>query len=173
MIDYTLLTFDEVSSTSDLLKEHFSSFPNFTFLRANHQTKGRGQYERVWSSEKDQNILFSILLKDIDIKHIQALKKWIIHSISTLLKSYQIETRFKEPNDIYANNLKICGILFETRSYENRLDYIVIGIGLNVNQIEFSSFQATSMRDIRQQQFNLDYVFDELLQLLVHTFLFN
>jgi biotin-(acetyl-CoA carboxylase) ligase len=62
MMSYTLFSFDEIKSTSDLLKEHFSSFSHFTIIKTNYQYKGRGQYERTWTSNRNENILFSLLL---------------------------------------------------------------------------------------------------------------
>lgn len=170
MMSYTLLSFDEIKSTSDLLKEHFSSFSHFTIIKTNYQFKGRGQYDRVWSSHRDENILFSILLKDLHIKDMNGLKQWIVESIMTFLKSYQLNPKFVEPNDIYINEQKICGILFESRTTQESLDYVVIGIGLNINQIDFQSLNATSMKKILNQTFDIQLLFDELLNVLLNSY---
>src|SRR5690554_3726101 len=108
MINYTILSFDEVTSTSDILKEHFSSFSDFTIIKSNHQTKGRGQFDRSWTSNKDENLLFSILLKDLSINHIEYLKNWIVKSLFELFHAHQMTVSFKEPNDIYVDDKKIC-----------------------------------------------------------------
>ncbi len=170
MINYTLLSFDKITSTSDLLKEHFSSFSHFTIIKTNHQIHGRGQYDRVWVSNPNENILFSILLKDLDINQMDELKQWIIESISMLLKKYKLNPRFKQPNDIYINDQKICGILFESRTTQKLLDYVVIGVGLNVNQVDFFDIEASSMKNELNMTFDLQKLFDELLDILLNTY---
>lgn len=170
MISYTLLSFDEIKSTSDLLKEHFSSFSHFTVIKTNYQINGRGQYDRVWSSHKDENILFSILLKDLHIKQMNDLKQWIIKSIMSFLTSYQLQPTFKKPNDIFIQDQKICGILFESRTTQESLDYVVIGIGLNINQIDFKSLNATSMKKTLHKTFDIGSLFDELLEIMITAY---
>ncbi|BCR36296.1 biotin--[acetyl-CoA-carboxylase] ligase [Mariniplasma anaerobium] len=167
MISYTLLSFDEIKSTSDLLKEHFSSFSHFTIIKTNYQINGRGQYDRVWSSNKDENILFSILLKDLHINQMNDLKQWIVTSLIDFLTSYQLDPKFKNPNDIYIDNQKICGILFESRTTQESLDYVVIGIGLNVNQVDFQSLNAISMKKILHKTFDIQSLFDELMNTML------
>ena len=98
------------------------------------------------------------------------LKQWIIDSISTLLKNYNLNPQFKQPNDIYINNQKICGILFESRTTYKLLDYVVIGIGLNVNQVEFNDLKATSIKKELNTTFDLQILFDELLEILLNTY---
>lgn len=170
MMSYTLLSFDEIKSTSDLLKEHFSSFSHFTIIKTNYQNQGRGQYERTWMSDKNENILFSVLLKDLHIKQIDDLKQWMIDSIMTLLKSYQLNPVFKKPNDIYIDHQKICGILFETRTLNETLEYVIIGVGLNVNQINFQTLNATSMKKILNQTFDIQFLFNELLNIMLKSY---
>lgn len=170
MINYTLLSFDETTSTSDLLKEHFSSFSHFTIIKTNYQTQGRGQYDRTWSSNPNENILFSILLKDLDVDQMDVLKQWIIDSISEFLESFDLNPQFKMPNDIYVDNQKICGILFESRTTHKLLDYVVIGIGLNVNQVDFKDLDATSMKKNLNQSFVIESLFDDLLKILIKNY---
>lgn len=170
MKNYTLLTFNEIESTSNLLKEHYSSLPHFTFVKTNYQLKGRGQYERTWISNRDENVLFSILLKDLKIGSITYLKKWIIEGLSTLLHIYGVASEFREPNDIFVNDLKISGILFETRSFEDNLDYVVIGIGLNVNQVKFPNVLATSMKLTLKETLNVEKVFNQLIDVLINSY---
>ncbi len=170
MNNYTILTFDEISSTSDLLKEHYSSFSNFTIIKANYQSEGRGQFDRKWISNQGENLLFSILLKDLNIKNLEFLKKWIIEGLFKLLKSYNMQPIFKEPNDIYINEDKICGILFETRTLNDLLEYVVIGIGLNINQTDFNGIKATSIKKINNYIVDKDEVFEKLLEILLSSY---
>lgn len=170
MINYTLLSFDKMISTSDLLKEHFSSFSHFTVIKTNYQTQGRGQYERTWSSNPNENILFSILLKDLNVNQMDYLKQWIANSIIEFLRSFDLHPQFKQPNDIYVDNKKICGILFESRTTHKLLDYVVIGIGINVNQVDFKELEATSMKNSLNECFNIDVLFNQLLKIVLTNY---
>jgi BirA family transcriptional regulator, biotin operon repressor / biotin---[acetyl-CoA-carboxylase] ligase len=170
MISYTLLEFDSLSSTSDFLKENQAYFPHMTFIRANHQTQGRGQFDRMWQSEANQNILCSILLKEINISKASLIKLWVMESVIGFLQRLGINAMFKEPNDIYVGDDKLCGILIETKSTENEFDFVVIGIGLNVNQMIFERANATSLKKILHQEFDLNELFSSFLDYMVQTY---
>ncbi len=170
MISYTLLEFDNLTSTSDFLKENHSYFPHMTMIRANHQAKGRGQFDRLWLSNKSENILFSILLKEVDIKRVGNVKLWILESLITLINSFGINCYFKEPNDIYVDDKKLCGILIETQTSKAIYDYVVVGIGLNVNQEHFDGLPATSFKTILQFKQDLKKLFSKLVNVLIKEY---
>ncbi|MDO9628342.1 MAG: biotin--[acetyl-CoA-carboxylase] ligase [Acholeplasmataceae bacterium] len=170
MISYTLLEFDTLDSTSDFLKENHSYFPHMTMIRTNHQEKGRGQFERVWISNKNENIMFSILLKEVDIKRVGNVKLWILESLITFINTYGINCFFKEPNDIYVDDKKLCGILIETQASEDIYDYIVVGVGLNINQEQFDGLPATSFKNILGSKQDLKKLFSKLLSILIKDY---
>ncbi|MDD2574974.1 MAG: biotin--[acetyl-CoA-carboxylase] ligase [Acholeplasmataceae bacterium] len=143
----TDLYFKTLSSTSDYLKENYQDFPSFTFVQTGYQTNGRGQFDRKWSSNERENLLFSFLIKDIEINRIDNIKKTVLSSIIETLKTFKIQATYKPPNDLYVNGKKICGILIENLFELNVCHYVVIGIGLNVNQTKFEGFQATSLKN--------------------------
>lgn len=161
----TVIKFDSLESTSDLLKQHAESFPDFTVISAGYQTKGRGQFDHVWESNKNENLLFSILFKD----HVKVLenqiKKITLDVLFTFFKQHDINVNFKEPNDIFVGPNKICGILIETRYEKHLLDYIIVGIGVNVNQNQFSGFPATSLNILNKKTYKLDRLFDQVVSL--------
>ncbi len=66
--------------------------------------------------------------------------------VKVLTEHYQVHATYKPPNDIYVSGKKICGILIENLTEFNNCLYVVIGIGLNVNQTAFEGFQATSLK---------------------------
>lgn len=167
---YTLLSFDQVTSTSDLLKEHYSSFSHLTFIKTDFQSKGRGQFDRMWVSNPKDNLLFSVLLKDLDIEQLDDIKQWMVKHLMSLLSDYKIHVTFKEPNDLYVGQDKICGILMESRTTGKNLDYIIIGVGLNVNQREFLNLNATSMSIIKDQVFDVDYLMQILIDKLIKNY---
>jgi len=170
MINYTLLEFDKLDSTSDFLKENHSYFPHMTIIRANHQSKGRGQFDRTWISDENENIIFSILLKEIDVMHVANVKLWILESLITFINSYGINCYFKEPNDIYVGDQKLCGILIETKTAKDIYDYVVVGIGININQQNFNGLTATSFKNILKSNQDLKKLFTNLVHILVKDY---
>lgn len=170
MIPYTLLEFDQLNSTSDFLKENFSYFPHMTWIRANFQTQGRGQFDRTWSSDSSQNILCSILLKDIKMSSISEVKLWMKEGLISFLEHEGLSPRFKEPNDIYIFDQKICGILIETKSTQDHLDYVIIGFGLNVNQTTFKDLYATSMSLLKDKTYDVKVLFQSVLNHLISIY---
>ena len=65
----------------------------------------------------------------------------------------------------YVDDKKICGILIETQSKNNTFDYLIIGIGLNVNQMVFSHPYATSISNILNDQVDIKQVFKEVTKI--------
>ena len=167
---YTLLSFDQLTSTSDLLKEHYGSFSHLTFIQANFQTKGRGQFDRMWVSNPKENLLFSVLLKDLDVNYLDDIKKWMVNGLMDVLFDYGIHASFKEPNDLYIGNDKICGILMESRTTGNQLEYVIIGVGLNVNQTEFINLNATSMSLLKDQKFDMNEMMQRIINKLLDSY---
>ena len=159
----TELKFHELDSTSDFLKNGYQDFQHFTFVRTDHQKKGRGQFDRIWQSESGKNLLFSILLKDIVIAKMDDLNSIILNSIMDTLVSFGIHPQFKAPNDLYVSGKKICGILIENLASEHMYLYVVIGIGLNINQTDFKDLNATSMSLEKNQLLDIDMVYQTLL----------
>jgi BirA family transcriptional regulator, biotin operon repressor / biotin---[acetyl-CoA-carboxylase] ligase len=170
MIPYTLLEFDQVNSTSNFLKENQTYFPHMTIIRANHQTEGRGQFDRKWESNPGENLLFSILLKEIPIDNMYKIKSWVITTLMTFFQQKGILVYFKEPNDIYIDERKLCGILIETQSSSNVFDYVVVGVGLNLNQVIFEHPFATSMKKELKEHFSEKVIFDEILKSLMSQY---
>lgn len=167
MINYTLLEFDILNSTSNFLRENHPYFPHMTIIRVNHQTEGRGQFDRKWESEPNQNLLFSILLKDVNVSKSYEIKSWIKTSLMNFIFKEGIDVTFKEPNDLYVKDKKLCGILIETQTSSSIFDYVIIGIGLNVNQDAFDAQNATSLKMETRRTLNLQNTFRKLLEELM------
>lgn len=165
-----LVELDIIDSTNDYLKQNYQQLPNFTIAKANYQTNGHGQFGRVWESKYKQNLMISILIKkelpflNNDVNPI------IVSSILNTLDEFDIVAHYKYPNDIYVGHKKMAGILIETK-YDENLKYMIIGIGLNVNQAEFETTNAVSMKQILNKDCDLDYVFKRLLKHLSNNVL--
>ena len=132
---YQEIHFESVDSTNLYIKHHYLELDDFTFVSSDYQSEGKGRYDRVWKSQKGENLLFSLLIKE---KYLVAKGGYLslvaAVSVSELLDKYGFKNiTIKWPNDVYINNKKVCGILLEGQIPE----YIVIGIGINVNQKDF------------------------------------
>lgn len=130
-------------STNILLKEKVKTetLPEFFALRTAFQTAGKGQVGNSWESQRGKNLLFSVLLKP---HHIAIQEQFIISQLVSVaivrtMQQYKLECSIKWPNDIYVGDKKLGGILIENSLRGSQIEYSIIGIGLNINQIEFMS----------------------------------
>ena len=142
--------FKKIDSTNTYLKENYQKLQNFTFVSASYQNKGHGRYNRVWESNKNENLMFSLLIKDKKlISMFSSLSLATSTAILKVLESYKLNNlSIKWPNDVYVKDKKICGILLESISNNTDIDVLVVGVGLNVNQKDFSdeiSYKTTSI----------------------------
>lgn len=171
------LHFEEIDSTSSFLKREYLNLTNFTFVSSDYQTRGKGRLSRQWISDKFTNLLFSFLIKDKKIiDNFAKLSLISALSIAEILIDYKInDVSIKWPNDVYINGKKVCGILLEGQVP----DYLIVGIGLNVNQKVFPTDLAhpiTSMaislskeiniQELKQKVYsrileNMDYIYKD------------
>lgn len=138
-------------------------------LSAKEQTAGRGQRGTRWESESGQNLTLSIALYPtfLRLEEQFLLNKVIALAVADFIKcslkqtsSSSIEkqeVKIKWPNDIYVNDKKIAGILIENTVRNNRIASSIVGIGINVNQTEFSNTinNAISLKSIMNISYDL------------------
>lgn len=160
------LFFDVIPSTNLFLKENYSKYDNLTCVVANHQTNGRGRFNRQWLDSDD--LLFSILIKNIDyLAPSYSLR--IASSILKVFKTYGLKPLIKWPNDIIVNNKKVCGILLEAVTKE-KMECLIIGVGINCNSTLFSEdlkIKASSLKNELKNDINKK----ELLSLIQKQFI--
>ena len=138
---------DEIGSTSDWLKQHAADLPLGSVVFTESQTAGRGRRENRWIAPRGKDLMFSLLLRPE-----AAFEQWPrITTLAALAICKAIEAelplqpRIKWPNDIYLGDLKTSGLLAETVSTREGL-VLVLGIGLNVNTLDFpAELSATSL----------------------------
>jgi BirA family biotin operon repressor/biotin-[acetyl-CoA-carboxylase] ligase len=126
--------FQEVESTNQVASSMTESCPDGTIVLAEVQTKGRGRLARSWASPPG-GIWMSVVLKPA-LPLSQAYRVNMAMSLAVaraLFSLYQLEGKIKWPNDILIGGRKISGILLEVRAELDRLDYVIAGVGLNVN----------------------------------------
>jgi BirA family transcriptional regulator, biotin operon repressor / biotin---[acetyl-CoA-carboxylase] ligase len=146
-LPWHITVLDEVGSTSDWLKQHATTLPVGTVVFAECQTAGRGRRENRWLAPRGKDLMFSLLLKPE-----APLEKWPrITTLAALALCKAIEAelplqpRIKWPNDIYLSDRKVSGLLAETVSTRGGM-LMVLGIGLNVNALDFPpELSATSL----------------------------
>ena len=168
MSGFHVVKFKQIDSTNNYLKNSYKLLNNFTFVVTDYQTNGKGRNDRVWSSEEGKNLMFSFLIKDQDLlKKFSALSIISAVEVAKLLEDYQIkDVSIKWPNDILIGDKKVCGILLEGQI----LEYLVVGIGLNVNQKVFPDGlrrPATSLSLEANKDFNIDELEQKLFSNIV------
>lgn len=114
---------------------------NKSVIIADIQTNGKGTHGRKWYTDEGNNIAFSFFRQiDCEIDKLEGLTTEMAQIILDIFKEiYQIELQIKLPNDIFYNGKKVGGILSETKVSGNIVKYIVVGIGINTCQTEFTA----------------------------------
>ena len=140
-----------------------------------HQTRGKGTDNNSWESEKNKNLTFSVILYPAFTADQQfILNKAISLGIYDFLKTElpQSSVSIKWPNDIYIGDRKVCGILIQNSIIGYRFDYVVAGIGLNVNQEIFLSDapNPVSLKMITKKDYNLEDVLEKLLNSIFNKY---
>ncbi len=166
-----IIKVDATKSTNSLAREWFQankSTPAVCFV-ARDQTLGRGQRGATWVSNAGENLTFSILFPNpgIPINNQFTISAAAGIAVLEVLKLLNInKLKLKWPNDIMAASYKIGGILIENSLSNGRIDSLVIGIGLNVNQTEFIDLpKAGSLKKLT----GITYDLDELLQAIIEN----
>jgi BirA family biotin operon repressor/biotin-[acetyl-CoA-carboxylase] ligase len=113
--------------------------PEGTVVIADYQSQGRGRFGRIWKAEPGENILMSIILRPtIPLEKFGILSLLTAISVSEAIeKNVDVKVTTKWPNDLLISGKKFCGILMEASITADKGDFVIIGIGVNVNQIRF------------------------------------
>lgn len=137
-----------------------------TVILADYQTDGRGQGGNAWISDKEMNLLFSLILKpDLPVSRQFYLSMAVCVGIQEFVSEQGIPAQIKWPNDILAGHRKLSGILIENTVMGSVVDTSVIGIGLNMNQLAFPPDvpEASSLALETGKTFDLSPAFQKLL----------
>jgi BirA family transcriptional regulator, biotin operon repressor / biotin---[acetyl-CoA-carboxylase] ligase len=129
--------FDTIDSTNLYAKKLGNeNCEEGTVIIADSQTAGRGRLGRHWTSASNKGIWMSIVLRpDIVPENAQIITiAAAVAVVTAIKKSTGINTGIKWPNDIILNGKKVCGILTEMNSEMERVNFIILGIGINVSQ---------------------------------------
>ena len=177
IIGCELEVLDSVGSTNDWLKMRGNEgCKSGTTVAAREQKSGKGRLGRAWQSKCDENIAFSVLLRPkmapSEVACITPLAGLAV--CKALRKFTGLDCRIKWPNDVIVGNKKLVGILTEMSAEFDAVEYIVTGIGVNVDQEDFPeeiAGKATSLYLETGRHFNKNALLACLLNQLEEEFL--
>lgn len=159
--------FDYLSSTMNLAMQlGMQGAAHGTLVLAESQTKGRGRLGREWFSPKHKGIYLSLILRPA-ISPVASPILTLLSAVSiceSVKKVCALDAQIKWPNDVLIHNKKLAGILTEMNAEVDKVNFVVIGIGLNVNNDKKSLIaQATSLKEQLDEQVNRIALLQELL----------
>ena len=173
---HSLVFMPECHSTNDEASRliQATNILDGTVVITANQTAGRGQRGNTWFVEPGKNLTFSIFVKPT---FLQVQDQFYLNIAFSLgLHDYLSEVVVKKvnvkwPNDILVNEKKICGILIENHLRGQHIQHSIVGIGLNVNQENFSLPSATSLKLETTTEYKLDETLADLLLHLENRFM--
>jgi BirA family biotin operon repressor/biotin-[acetyl-CoA-carboxylase] ligase len=128
-----LLILEQASSTNAVALSSVGQRQSGSVILAEIQKEGRGRLSRSWASPPG-GIWMSLILKpDIPLSRVYRINMAASVSICRAISRLGLEAGIKWPNDILIQEKKVCGILTELGAQMDRLDYVVVGVGLNAN----------------------------------------
>ncbi len=153
-------------------------FPGYSTVIAEEQLKGRGRVGRHWFSPPNSGLWFSLLLRPDFISPAGAAPITLVTAAvltKYLREKYKLPVTVKWPNDLLINGKKFGGILCELKGETDRVEYLLVGIGLNINQQqkEFPRelcTQATSLFVESGQRFDRTSLFISMRNELVQAY---
>jgi BirA family biotin operon repressor/biotin-[acetyl-CoA-carboxylase] ligase len=129
-----LCVFDKLDSTNITAKElALAGAEEGTIVIAKTQTHGRGRFNRIWQSPEGGVYLSMILRPTVSPEKTSLLPFVAALAVATTIESYKVHVTVKWPNDVRVKKKKIAGILLESEVNGQKVDYVVIGIGINLN----------------------------------------
>ena len=117
--------------------------PEGTLALAEFQSAGRGRLGRSWEVPEGTSVMMSILLRPkFEPQYAPMLTLVMGMAVAKAVKKFGFDVSIKWPNDVVVSHKKICGILTEMGVRDGKIDYAVIGVGINVNIKEFPEEMA-------------------------------
>ena len=143
-----------------------------TILITEVQTAGIGTKGRKWHTGENKNIAMTIIKHPkCKVSELEGLTIKIAEDIKEIIKEmYGYELQIKIPNDLILNNKKVCGILTEVHTQGEKIEYLLISIGFNVNETEFGEFNdiATSLKKEYQKEFNREEIIINIINKIAY-----
>jgi BirA family biotin operon repressor/biotin-[acetyl-CoA-carboxylase] ligase len=155
--------YEEIDSTHIEAKRR-KNINKDVVLIAEMQTAGIGTKGRKWNTGKNKNIAISILLHPkCDIKKLDSLTIDIAKVMQkVILNLYGYVLEIKKPNDLILNGKKICGILTEINTIGEKINFLIISLGFNVNEEDFPK-EIDEIATSLKKEFKKDFSREEIL----------
>ena len=162
---------EQIDSTNAYLQRQQSEHDICNWaVSTDEQTAGKGMGSNGWESEVGKNLTFSLAL---DMGFLPAERQFllseavplgIIEVLDPLLPSEKLSIKW--PNDIYFENRKLAGILINSTIKANMMDVSIIGIGLNVNQMQFQDWPThpISLKMVTGKHYNLQALLEQIAE---------
>ncbi len=154
--------YDEVGSTNDVLRELIGDglAADGAVVVSDSQTVGRGRLGRKWLSPGGVNLYLSALFcPEVSLRKSSVFTFLASCALVEVFSGYGVEATIKWPNDILVGGKKISGVLTELGTSDGAVDYLVIGIGVNLNLPE--EFIRREMEDISEKTTSLSILLGE------------
>jgi len=146
--------YDSVTSTNDVARELAEAgAEEGTTVVAAEQTAGRGRYARRWHSPKGEGLYHSIIVRP-PVPPSRAPVLGLVAAVAlaeTLREEYGVLADIKWPNDVMIGGRKVAGILLELEIEDDRVRYVVLGVGVNINQARFPDEIAEVATSLRRE----------------------
>ena len=142
---HRVVYYETVGSTNDIAKQLAEAGePEGTVVIADEQTAGRGRMARTWIAPARSSILMSLILRPAltPLQLARATMAVALGACDAIVAETQLDARLKWPNDILLNGKKCAGILAEANILDDQVQYVIVGLGVNVN------FSAKSVESI-------------------------
>ena len=139
-MNYRMIFRDEVDSTNSEAARLTDELTHGAVIVAEAQTAGRGRRGRTWASKAGDNLYFSLLLKPQFSPELASMLTLVmaLAVAEGIEKTCDCACQIKWPNDIVLHGRKVCGILTEMQTEAGRIKHVIIGVGINVNQLAFA-----------------------------------
>lgn len=168
----------QTTSTQDVAKELADNgAPSGLVVVADRQTDGRGQLDRGWESPEGGLYLSIIVRPHNSPDHMPDIPYLSAGIVAKMLKEmYGLKTKVKKPNDTLCLNpkdntyKKIAGFLTETSIQDNKIKYVILGIGINLNSKMPKSLNATSVYEITGKKINKQEFTSQLIKYLCDSY---
>lgn len=167
-LGHEFIYLEKTDSTNSYLKKIPSDeLTHGTVVLTDHQMKGRGQYERRWEADPFKNLTFTIAFRPKNSERMNLLSVAVAYSIAHVIDNYVGKNvQLKWPNDLLIEDKKVGGVLTECIFNGSNPDRVLIGLGLNVGQTQFSNGvakKATSLNAITNRPIGREELLSDLL----------
>ena len=165
---------EEIESThikSNQIVNKLNEEDNGTILIADKQSSGVGTKGRKWYTGSEKNIAMTIILMPkCNIEKLESLTLKIAESMKETIKDlYGYDLQIKYPNDLTLKGKKIGGILTEINTVSGCINYLLISVGFNVNEENFSDETkelATSLKSVYHKEFSREEIIKRFIEIL-------